>query len=109
MGSSDCRLNSSSAAFEEIRHGTPGQVGSKAMKKQAVCRLCLDLAMVAVLVALMAHGAVSEGAHEFFGTAAFMLFIIHNILNAPWYRAESRTLYHPTSISTISDEKTSIS
>jgi hypothetical protein len=48
------------------------------------------MAMTSAMLVLMAHGAMSDLAHEILGMATFGLFIAHHILNVGWLRTHFR-------------------
>ena len=54
------------------------------MKGKRVARRAVDMAMTSAMLVLMAHGAMSDLAHEILGMATFGLFVAHHILNAGW-------------------------
>ncbi len=59
-------------------------------------RLGVDICMIVLLPLIMAYSLIGEMFHEIAGTAIFILFVIHHILNRKWsasvfkgkYRAE---------------------
>ena len=60
------------------------------MRIKKVCKLCIDIGMLVITVLLMAlerTGIVKTSIvfHMFLGVVLFVLFIIHNILNLPWW------------------------
>lgn len=57
------------------------------MKGKLIARRSVDTAMALAMLALMAHGAMSDLAHEILGMATLGLFAVHHILNAGWHRA----------------------
>lgn len=61
------------------------------MKKQI--RLTVDIAMTVLMPLLMAYSLIGETLHEVFGTAIFVLFLAHHILNRKWYGALLRGRY----------------
>jgi hypothetical protein len=44
-------------------------------------KIGIDILLTAALLLLMPYGMVGEAAHEWIGTAMFLLFVIHHILN----------------------------
>jgi hypothetical protein len=57
-------------------------------------RMILDISMAVLLPMLMAYSLIGEMFHEVVGTAIFVLFIIHNILNRKWCRSiRSRNIF----------------
>ena len=55
------------------------------MNKKQVLRVSVDIAMTILLMLLMAYSLVGEAAHEWLGTAMFVLFVLHHVLNYPWH------------------------
>ena len=47
-------------------------------------KIGIDILLTAALLLLMPYGMVGEAAHEWIGTAMFLLFVIHHILNRKW-------------------------
>lgn len=63
------------------------------MKKHNI-RLIVDIAMTVSLPMLMAYSLIGEMLHEIIGTAIFVLFIVHHVLNRKWYGALFRGKYN---------------
>lgn len=63
------------------------------MKKHNI-RLIVDIAMTVLLPMLMAYSLIGEMLHETIGTAIFVLFIVHHILNRKWYGALFKGRYN---------------
>lgn len=63
------------------------------MKKHNI-RLIVDIAMTVLLPVLMAYSLIGEMLHEIIGTAIFVLFIVHHILNRKWYGALFKGKYN---------------
>ena len=61
------------------------------MKKRV--RILIDIAMTVLMPLLMAYSLIGETFHEIAGTAIFVLFIAHHILNRKWYTAMPRGRY----------------
>ena len=57
-------------------------------------RLSIDIAMTVLMPLLMAYSLIGETFHEIIGTAIFVLFIVHHILNRKWYPAMLRGKYN---------------
>ena len=57
-------------------------------------RLSIDIAMTVLMPLLMAYSLIGETFHEITGTAIFVLFIVHHILNRKWYTAMLRGKYN---------------
>ena len=62
------------------------------MKKKRL-RTAADIAMTLLLLLLMAYSLIGETLHEAIGTAIFVLFIAHHIMNKNWYRALPKGRY----------------
>ena len=56
-------------------------------------RKITDCTMTVLLLLLMAFQITGRFAHEWIGTAMFVFFIIHNILNIKWYRNITKGKY----------------
>lgn len=56
------------------------------MKPKMLLKITTDLAMTVSLLLLMTFEMIGEAAHEWIGTAMFVLFILHHILNRHWSR-----------------------
>ena len=56
-------------------------------------KMCIDFVMTVVLLCQMAYMLIGETAHEWMGTALFLLFILHHILNWRWYKNLSAGKY----------------
>jgi hypothetical protein len=69
------------------------QGGETGLKKHNI-RLIVDIAMTVLLPMLMAYSLIGEMLHEIIGTAIFVLFIVHHILNRKWYGALFRGNYN---------------
>lgn len=57
-------------------------------------RIIIDISMTVLLPLLMAYSLIGEKFHEIAGTAIFVLFIIHHILNRKWYGALFKGKYN---------------
>ena len=55
------------------------------MKIKKICRLCVDAAMLAVTVLLMASKRTGIMLYILLGVVLFVLLVIHNTLNASWW------------------------
>ena len=65
------------------------------MSKKTVVKRIIDLAMTVVLILLMAYSLIGEALHEWLGAAMLLLFLIHHLLNAAWYKALGKGRYTP--------------
>lgn len=54
------------------------------MKPKLTAKICVDIAMTAALLLLMAQSLIGERFHEWTGSAMFLLFIVHHCLNINW-------------------------
>lgn len=68
------------------------------MKQKRVIKIITDVLMTAGLLFLTGYQFWGEVAHEWAGAAMFLLFILHHILNAGWYRNLFRGKYTPVRI-----------
>ena len=71
------------------------------MRIKKVCKLCIDIGMLVITFLLMAlerTGIVKTSIvfHMFLGVVLFVLFIIHNILNLPWWAGIGKGTYSRT-------------
>lgn len=60
-----------------------------------VIRNIINIAMPIIMITLMAYQLIGKAYHEYAGTALFIVFIIHNILNIKWYGKLFRGNYIP--------------
>lgn len=61
-------------------------------------KITIDILLTVLLPVLMAHMLTGQKVHEWVGALMFVLFIIHNVLNANWYLNLSRGKYTPQRI-----------
>lgn len=66
------------------------------MKPKAMARMAIDLIMTVLLLLLMAYHFTGDVVHEWMGASMFLLFIVHHILNIPWYKNLFRGRYGAT-------------
>ena len=57
------------------------------MKPKAVFKIGIDVLMTLGLLFLMGYQFWGDVAHEWAGAVMFLLFILHHILNAGWYKS----------------------
>lgn len=57
-------------------------------------RMIIAISMTVLLPLLMAYSLIGEAFHEVVGTAIFLLFIVHHILNRKWYGALFKGRYN---------------
>lgn len=62
------------------------------MKRRTV-KIAVDIAMAAVLVAVMTTAIVQEAPHEYLGAALFALIVAHIVLNRRWLASVLRGRY----------------
>ncbi len=62
------------------------------MKRRTV-KISVDIAMAAVLVAVMTTAIVQEAPHEYLGVALFALIVAHIVLNRRWLASVFRGRY----------------
>ncbi len=65
------------------------------MRPQAMIRIVVDCAMTVFLMLLMASELLGRFAHEWIGTAMFVLFILHHAVNRRWTKNLFRGKYTP--------------
>ena len=68
------------------------------MKRQASVKVIVDLLMTVLLMLLMAFELIGRQAHEWIGTAMFVAFVIHHILNRKWTSHLLKGRYTPIRI-----------
>ena len=59
---------------------------SRKMTAKRKTKMVVDMFMVSLLPILMAYSLAGEAAHEWIGLSMMVLFLMHNSLNAPWYK-----------------------
>lgn len=65
----------------------------KKMKRKSKLKLVVDILMILTFLFLMGYQLWGESAHEWAGVSMLVLFIIHHVLNVPWYRNLFRGKY----------------
>ena len=68
------------------------------MKAKKIIKIIIDTAMLILLPLLMAYSFIGETAHEWFGLAMFLLFILHHIMNPAWLKTLFKGRYTPLRI-----------
>lgn len=63
-----------------------------------IIKTAVNAAMSLAMLLLMAYGLIGEKAHEWIGTAIFVLFIAHHILNRKWFCNIGKGKYTPIRI-----------
>ena len=61
--------------------------------KRRTVKIAVDIAMAAVLVAVMTTAIVQEAPHEYLGAALFALIVAHIVLNRKWLASVLRGRY----------------
>ena len=56
------------------------------IKPKMMVKMGIDLAMTVLLLCQMSYLLIGEMAHEWMGTAMFVLFLLHHALNREWYQ-----------------------
>lgn len=57
-------------------------------------RTVIDILMILIMPLLMAYSLVGETLHEIIGTAIFVLFITHHVINRKWYSSLNKGRYN---------------
>ena len=60
-----------------------------------IVRNIINIAMPIMMITLMVYQLIGIAYHEYAGTALFIIFIIHNILNIKWYSKLFKGSYTP--------------
>ena len=68
------------------------------MKPKAIIKITIDILMTLALLFLMGYQFWSDVLHEWAGTAMFLLFLLHHMLNANWYKSLFKNKYTPMRI-----------
>ncbi|MCM1218119.1 MAG: hypothetical protein NC548_26840 [Lachnospiraceae bacterium] len=68
------------------------------MPKKQIIKISVDILMTAALLLLMSYSLLGEEAHEWVGSAMFVLFLLHHVLNAGWIRNLFHGKYKPVRI-----------
>ena len=50
-----------------------------------ICKLCIDIGMLAIMTLLMNLGKIGIVLHMSLGAVLFILLVLHNILNLLWW------------------------
>lgn len=72
------------------------------MKPKAAVKIAADILMTLGLLFLMGYQFWGDAAHEWAGAGMFLLFILHHILNARWYRTIFKGKYTPPRVFQLS-------
>lgn len=63
------------------------------MKLKMIVKLTTDIFMTVALLLLMTYELIGQTVHEWIGTAVFVLFILHHVLNGHWCRSLMKGKY----------------
>lgn len=63
------------------------------MSKKLICKITVDILMLAAMPVLMTYMMAGEELHEWLGTGIFVLFILHHVLNFQWIKNLFRGKY----------------
>lgn len=63
------------------------------MSKKLICKITIDIFMLAVMPVLMVYMLAGEILHEWLGTGILVLFILHHALNFQWIKNLFRGKY----------------
>lgn len=63
------------------------------LKPRMMLKMSIDMLMTILLLCQMAYMLVGEAAHEWMGTAMFVFFMAHHLLNWKWYKNLARGRY----------------
>ncbi|MDD2959491.1 MAG: DUF4405 domain-containing protein [Lachnospiraceae bacterium] len=63
------------------------------MPRKTIFKISIDCMMTVMLLLLMAYSLIGEALHEWLGIGMLLLFVLHHILNASWYRNLRRGRY----------------
>lgn len=63
------------------------------MKQKKQIKPVIDAVMTVALIFLMAYQVTGDKFHEWIGAGMLILFLLHNLLNAGWYKALFRGKY----------------
>lgn len=64
------------------------------MNKTMRIKLIIDIIMTVLMLLAMAYQLTGNMAHEVIGAIIFILFVVHNFLNQPWYRSMLKGRYN---------------
>ena len=66
------------------------------MRIKKICKLCIDIGMLAIIVLLMNLGKTGIALHMSLGAVLFILLVLHNILNLLWWAGIGKGTYNRT-------------
>ena len=65
------------------------------MKPKLVFRILVDIGMTMCILMLMTYSLIGRKTHEYLGVTMITFFVMHNILNIPWYKNLFKGKYTP--------------
>ena len=66
------------------------------MRIKKICKLCIDIGMLAIMVLLMNLGRTGIALHMSLGAVLFILLVLHNIMNLLWWAGIGKGTYNRT-------------
>ena len=66
------------------------------MRIKKICKLCIDIGMLAIMALLMNLGKTGIVLHMSLGAVLFILLVLHNILNLLWWAGIGKGTYNRT-------------
>lgn len=66
------------------------------MRIKKICKLCIDIGMLAIMALLMNLGKTGIVLHMSLGAVLFILLVLHNILNLLWWAGIGKGTYSRT-------------
>lgn len=63
------------------------------MSKKLICKVTIDILMLAAMPVLMTYMMAGEELHEWLGTGIIILFVLHHVLNFQWIKNLFRGKY----------------
>ena len=66
------------------------------MRIKKICKLCIDIGMLAIMVLLMNLGKTGIALHMSLGAVLFILLVLHDILNLLWWAGIGKGTYNRT-------------
>lgn len=68
---------------------------SEKLSRKIIYKIVVDCMMTVLLLLLMAYSLIGEALHEWIGVGMLILFILHHVLNASWYKNLMKGRYSP--------------
>lgn len=66
------------------------------MRIKKICKLCIDIGMLVIMVLLMNLGRTGIALHMSLGAVLFILLVLHNIMNLLWWTGIGKGTYSRT-------------